>query len=111
MRIYIYIYINFRNSLVNGITPFSLRIKKAPGIVLVTKVFHKKWNKILNGRERKLIELLIVESEKVIAKIQLEVDSSINSNYPDNVEAEAKWLMDRNKHLEKTLEQHRKGYS
>ena len=88
-----------------------MHIKKAPGIVPVTKVFHIKWNKILNGTERKLIELLIVESENVIAKIQLEVDSSINSNYPDNAEAEAKWLLDRNKHLEKTLEQHRKGYN
>ena len=66
---------------------------------------HIKWNEILKGTERKLIELLQVESEKVIAKIQIEVDNSINTDYPDNVEAEAKRLLDRNKYLENTLEQ------
>ena len=60
----------------------GLHIKKAPGIVPVND-FHIKWNEILKGTERKLIELLLVESEKVMTKIQLEVDSSINSNYPE----------------------------
>ena len=42
-------------------------------------------------------------------KIQLEVESSGNSSkYPENGEAEAKRLLDRNKYLEKTLEQRRK---
>ena len=63
----------------------------------------------MKGTERKLIELLLVESEKVIAKIQLEVDSSVNSEYPENAKVEAKRLLDRNKHLEKTLEQRRKN--
>ena len=36
------------------------------------------------------------------------MDSSVNSNYPENTEAEVKWLLERNEHLEKTLEQHRK---
>ena len=63
----------------------------------------------MKGTERKLIELLLVESEKVIAKIQLEVDSSVNSKYPENAEAEAKRLLDRNKHLEKTLVVKRNG--
>ena len=40
-----------------------------------------------------------------MAKIQLEVDSSVNSKHPENAKAEAKQLLDRNKHLEKTLEQ------
>ena len=35
---------NFQESLANGITPFGLRIKKAPGIVPVTEDFHIKWN-------------------------------------------------------------------
>ena len=65
---------------------------------------HIKWNEILKGTERNLIELLQVESEKVIAKIKIEVDNSINTDYPDNVEAEAKRLLDRNKYLENTLE-------
>ena len=93
---------NFQESLANGITPFGLRVKKAPGIVPVTEDFNVKWNEILKGAERKLTELLLVESEKVIAKIQPEVDNSISTNYPHNIEAEAKRLLDRNKYLEDT---------
>ena len=59
----------------------------------------------MKGTERKLLEQLLVESEKAIAKIQLDVDSSINSNYPDNAETLPMWLLDRNKYLEKTLQQ------
>ena len=40
--------------------------------------------------------------------IQLEVDSSVNSNHPENSKAEVKLLLERNKHLEKTLKQHLK---
>ena len=47
----------------------------------------------MKGTERKLIEQLLVESEKAIAKIQLEVDSSINSNYPDIAETVPMWLL------------------
>ena len=36
------------------------------------------------------------------------VESSINSNYPDNAKADDKRLLDTNKNLEKTLEQRRK---
>ena len=96
---------NFRKILANGITPYGLRIKKTMGIVPVTEDFHIKWNEILKGTERKLIELLLVESEKVISKILLGVDSSINLNYSENSKSEAKRLLDRNKYLEKTLEQ------
>ena len=99
---------NFRQSLANGITLFGLCIKRVPGIAPVTEDFHIKWNEILKGTERNLIELLLVESKKVITKIKLEVDKSINASYLDNVEAEAKRLLDRNKHLEKTLGQRRK---
>ena len=59
----------------------------------------------MKGTERELIEQLLVESEKAMAKIQFEVDSSINSNYPDIVETAPMWLLDRNKYLEKTLQQ------
>ena len=82
-----------------------MRIKKAPGIVPVIKDFHVKWNEILKGTKRKLIDFVLVESENVIAKIELEIDRSINSDYPDNVEDEAKQLLDRNKHVEKIFEQ------
>ena len=59
----------------------------------------------MKSTERKLIEQLLVESEKAMAKIQFEVDSLMNSNYPDIAETAPMWLLDRNKYLEKTLQQ------
>ena len=50
----------------------------------------------MKGTERKLIQLLLVESKKLIAKIQLVADSSINSIYPENAEAEAKRVLEIN---------------
>lgn len=67
--------------------------------------FNIKWNEILKSTERKFIQFLLVESKKVIVKIVLEVDNSVSKNYPGNNEAEAKQLLDRNKHLKKTLKQ------
>ena len=84
-----------------------MRIKKATGIVPVTEDLQIKWNVILKATERKLIELLLAESENVIVKIWVEVDNPKNANYPGNVKGEAKRLLDRNKHLEKTLKQRR----
>ena len=86
-------------SLAYGITPFGLLINKAPGIVPVAerKFSYKiEWN--FKRCRTSYNSLLLLESKK-------EVDSSINSNYPDNAEAEAKQLLDKNKDLEKTLEQ------
>ena len=40
---------DFREILPNGITPFGLRIQKAPGIVTATEDFHIKSNEILKG--------------------------------------------------------------
>ena len=65
---------NFRESLLNNITPFGLRIKKSPAIVPVNEDFHIKWHSILKNAEKQLIELLLIESETIIAKIQLEVN-------------------------------------
>ena len=40
--------------------------------------------------------------------MQIQVDRLISANYTGNAEVEAKRLLDRNKHLEKKLEQRRK---
>ena len=43
---------SFRESLSNNVTPFGLRIKKAPAIVPVNEDFHRKWQKILKSAEK-----------------------------------------------------------
>ena len=43
---------NFRESLLNNITPLRLRIKKFPAIVPVNEFVHIKWHNILKNAEK-----------------------------------------------------------
>ena len=83
---------NFRESLSNNITPFGLRIKKTPAIVPVNEDFHIKRQKTLKNAEKELIELLLLESEAIIAKILFEVDNSVNTLFPEDQEEVRKHL-------------------
>ena len=68
----------------NNITPFGFLIKKSPAIVPVNEDFRIKGHDIINNAEKQFIELLLIESViTVIAKIQLEVDQSIDALFPD----------------------------
>ena len=48
--------------------------------------------KTLKNAEKKLIELLLLESEAIIAKIQFEVDNSVNTLFPEDHEEVRKHL-------------------
>ena len=98
---------NFRESLSNNVTPFGLRIKKAPATVPVNEDFHVKWQKILKSAEKELIELLLLESETIIAKIQFEVDNSVNPLFPGDQEEVRKHLKDKNGKLKEKLKKRR----
>ena len=99
---------NFRESLSNNVTPFGLRIKKAPAIVPVNEDFHIKWQKILKSAEKELIELLLLESETIIAKIQFEVDNSVNALFPEDQEEVRKYLKEKNRKLKEKLKNQEK---
>ena len=75
---------NFKESFSNNVTPFGLCITKAPAIVPVNEYFHIKWQKILKSAEKELIELLLLESETIIAKIQFELDNLVNALFPED---------------------------
>ena len=98
---------NFKESLSNNVTPFGLRIKKAPAIVPVNEDFHIKWQKILKSAEKELIELLLLESETIIAKIQLEVDNAVNALFPEDQEEFRKHLKENNRNLKEKLKERR----
>ena len=93
---------NFRESLSNNVTPFGLRIKKAPAIVPVNEDFHIKWQKILKSAEKELKELLL-ESKTKIAKIQFEVDNSVNALFPEDQEEIRNHLKEKNRKLKEKL--------
>ena len=55
--------------------PPGLRIKKQPAFTPTTEDFYIEWNSILYDTERKLVELLLVESKKVVAKIEINISN------------------------------------
>ena len=53
-------------SILRDITSFGLRIKKNPGINVISSDFMNRWNSALKIAERSLVELLREETEKVV---------------------------------------------
>ena len=102
---------SFRESLSNNVMPFGLRIKKAPAIVPVNEDFHKKWQKILKNAEKELTGLLLLEWETVTAKIQFEVENSVNAFFPEDQEAVRKHLKEKNRKLKEQLKKRREKKS
>ena len=54
-----------------------MKIKKSPAITPVSKDFNIKWNEVLYNAEKNLVKLLLYESSKVIAKIQVDLDLEV----------------------------------
>ena len=68
------------------IIPLGLKIKKKPAFHPVSEDFEVTWNSILYNAERSIVELLLYESEKVIAKIQVEIQEEFNEKNPEKFE-------------------------
>ena len=61
-----------------------MKIKKSPAITPVSEDFNTKWNEVLYNAEKNLVELLLYESSKVIAKGQVELDLEVRKIDPKN---------------------------
>ena len=61
-----------------------MKIKKSPAITPVSEDFNTKWNEVLYNAEKNLVELLLDESSKVIAKSQVELDLEVRKIDPKN---------------------------
>ena len=67
---------NYLTSLLEGLIPSGLRINKRPAFESVSDEFENKWNSVLYDAEKRLVKLLLKESENVVAKV-LEIELEI----------------------------------
>ena len=71
-------------SLLEGFIPSGLRIKKRPAFKPVSYTFEGEWNSILYKTQKRLVELLLKESEEAVwvteARIQVEIERSDSTN-------------------------------
>ena len=77
---------NYKNSLLNNITPYGLQLKKKAQIEAISEDFSVKWTNVLYKAERKLVQLLLKESQLMYDKMDKELNNTIKSAYPENSE-------------------------
>ena len=75
---------NHLRSLQEGIPPVGLKRKKKQPFVAISEDFQTKWDEALHMAEMSLVQLLNVESHKVIAKSEKDLDDHLKRDYPDN---------------------------
>ena len=68
------------------------------------KTYHIKWHNIVKNAEKQLTELLLIVSETVAAKLQLEVDQSIDALFIDESQDLRTALEKKNREMKKQLE-------
>ena len=72
---------NYIRSLNEGNVPVGLHLNKKTAFVPVSENFEKKWKTVLLNAEKDLVQRLLVESDKVIAKIKFEMEFNSKKNY------------------------------
>ena len=76
--------------------PPGFCIKKQPSFIQTTEDFYIKWYSILYDTERKLVELLLVESEKVVVKIEIDSNNRLIEEYSTEANEKREALKWRN---------------
>ena len=87
--------------------PKGLRIKKRPAFEAATDHFENQWNSILYDTEKRLVKLLLKESENFIAKIDTEIEIELQKGGELSQEVKREELGQRNVQLKNHL-QHRR---
>ena len=66
-----------------------------------------KWYSILKNSEKQFVELLLLESQTMVAKIQFEVDMSMKALFLNDQGEVKNILREKNQKIEKQLKQHK----
>ena len=69
----------------------------------MTGQFNKKWNSVLFHTERRLVELLLTESDNVIKKVETEFDQELKKQHPDCTDVKKLEIMQKHEGYKKKL--------
>ena len=95
---------NYKLALQKQIIPFGLRIKKLPAIKPISEDFRNQWNSVLYGSEKRLVQLLLVETQNVVEKTQIEFNENMHEKYPESFREKKLLIEKRNGKIKKQLE-------
>ena len=69
----------------------------------MTGQFNKKWNSVLFHTERRLVELLLTESDNVIKNVETDFDQELKKQHPDCTDLKKLEIMQKHKSYKKKL--------
>ena len=95
---------NYKLALEMQIIPFGLRIMKLPAIKPISEDFSNQWNSVLYDSEKRLVQLLLAETQKVVEKTQIEFNEKLHEKYPESFQREKLLIEKRNGKIKKQLE-------
>ena len=64
---------NYQASLLEELTPSGLQIKKCPAINVISDTFEEQWNFVFYDAKKKLVQLLLKESECIVNEIETQI--------------------------------------
>ena len=67
--------------MLEGLTPSGLRIKKRPAINSIFDTFEEQWNFVLYDAEKKLVQLLLKESDRIVNEIEIQIEIEISNDH------------------------------
>ena len=100
---------NYKKSLQNGVIPPGLLIKKQPAFITTTEDFYIKLDSILYDAQRRLVELLLVESEKVVAMIEIDINNQLTEEYSTDASKKREELERGNENYRRELQRRRRN--
>ena len=98
----------FIRSSEEGIALAGLKIKKKPAFQPVSEYFEFKWNAIIFNEEWSVVQLLLYESERVIGKIEVEIQKDFIEKSPEKLKHRYADLEKKYIDLQRKLEQRRR---
>ena len=92
---------NYKLALEKQVIPFGLRIKKLPAIKPVSENFSNQCNSVLYDSEKRLVQLLLSERQKVVGKTQIEFNKELHEKYLESFHKEKLLIEKRNGKIKK----------
>ena len=90
-----------------------MRIKKCPAINSISDTFEEQWNFVLYDAEKKLVQLLLKESERIVNEIEIQIEIEISKDHIKTGSTKCKQLEEKHLKFRQQLEigQERNGRS
>ena len=95
---------NYQASLLEGLTPSGLQIKKRPAINSISGTFEEQWNFFLYDAEKKLVQLLLKESERIVNEIEIQIEIEISKDHIKTGGTKRKQLQEKHLKYRQQLE-------